>query len=36
MVENAGGKQANLGGTKEAYSDIMQMLKTLLRATRDL
>ena len=36
MIENAGGKQANLGGTKEAYSDIMQMLKTLLRATRDL
>jgi hypothetical protein len=36
MVENAGGKQANLGGTKEAHSDVMQMLKTLLRATRDL
>jgi hypothetical protein len=36
MIENAGGKQANLGGTKEAYSDIMQMLKSLLRATRDL
>jgi hypothetical protein len=35
-IENAGGKQANLGGTKEGYSDIMQMLKTLLRATRDL
>jgi len=35
-VENAGGKQANLGGTKEGYSDIMQMMKTLLRATRDL
>jgi hypothetical protein len=35
-VENAGGKQANLGGTKEGYSDIMMMLKTLLRATRDL
>jgi hypothetical protein len=35
-IENAGGKQANVGGTKESYSDIMQMLKTLLRATRDL
>ena len=35
-IENAGGKQANLGGTKEGYSDIMMMLKTLLRASRDL
>jgi hypothetical protein len=35
-VENAGGKQANLGGTKEGYSDIMMMLKSLLRATRNL
>ena len=35
-IENAGGKQANVGGTKESYSDIMQMLRTLLRATRDL
>jgi hypothetical protein len=35
-IENAGGKQANLGGTKESYSDIMLMLKTLLRATRNL
>jgi hypothetical protein len=35
-VENAGGKQANLGGTKEGYSDIMMMLRTLLRATRAL
>jgi hypothetical protein len=35
-VENAAGKQANVGGTKESYSDIMMMLKTLLRATRDL
>ena len=35
-IENAGGKQANVGGTKESYSDIMQMLKTLLRATREL
>jgi hypothetical protein len=35
-VENAGGKRANLGSTKEGYSDIMMMLKTLLRATRDL
>jgi hypothetical protein len=35
-VENAAGKQANVGGTKESYSDIMMLLKTLLRATRDL
>jgi hypothetical protein len=35
-VENAAGKQANVGGTKESCSDIMMMLKTLLRATRDL
>jgi hypothetical protein len=31
-IENAGSKQANFGGTKEGYSDIMMMLKTLLRA----
>ena len=37
MIENANGKkQANLGGTKEAYLDIMKMLKRLQRATRDL
>jgi hypothetical protein len=36
MIENAAGKQSSLGGTKEAYSDIMMMLKSLLRATRDL
>jgi hypothetical protein len=35
-IENAGGKQSNLGGTKESYSDVMLMLKTLLRATRNL
>ena len=35
-AENAGGKKANNGGTKESYSDIMMMLKSLLRATRDL
>jgi hypothetical protein len=35
-IENAGGKQANLGGTKESYSDIMMMLRSLLRATRNL
>jgi hypothetical protein len=35
-VENAGGKRANVGGTKEGYVDIMMMLKSLLRATRDL
>jgi hypothetical protein len=35
-MENAGGKQTNVGGTKESYSDIVQMLKTLLRATRGL
>jgi hypothetical protein len=35
-VENAEGKKANVGGTKEGYSDIMMMLKSLLRATRNL
>jgi hypothetical protein len=35
-VENAGGKQADFGGTKEGYSDIMMMLKTPFRATRNL
>jgi hypothetical protein len=35
-IENAGGKQEHSGGAKEGCSDIMQMLKTLLRATRDL
>ena len=36
-IKNTGGKQANLGGTKESNTDIMQMLKTLLlRATKDL
>jgi hypothetical protein len=35
-VDNAGGKTANVGGTKESYSDIVMMLKALLRATRGL
>jgi hypothetical protein len=35
-VENAGGKHTDFGGTKEGYSDIMMMSKTLLRATRNL
>ena len=36
MIENDGGKQTNLGGTKEAHPDVTWMLKTLLRATRGL
>jgi hypothetical protein len=36
IVENAGGKPAIVGGTKESYTDIMMMLKSLLRTTRDL
>ena len=35
-IENAGGKKGNVGGTKESYSDITMMLKSFLRATRDL
>jgi hypothetical protein len=35
-VENAGGKQSNLGSTKESYCQISQMLPSLLRATREL
>jgi hypothetical protein len=35
-VMNAGRKQANVGGKMESHSDVMHVLKMLLKAARDL